>query len=125
MYARFAPFALLCPTPCAESAHVTLQNESGNFLPKKLHRTDYDLSVKPGGESLLAAGTWCPGKNELATIRSHIQRDPSRLRRTINAPLFVKNFGPAKPLSKGRRQNIFGRDDELKTAPKGVDKDHK
>ncbi|KAI0252866.1 hypothetical protein BJV78DRAFT_1199596 [Lactifluus subvellereus] len=80
---------------------------------------------KPGGESLLAAGTWCPGKNELATIRSHIQRNPSRLRRTINAPRFVENFGPAKPLSKGRRQNIFGRDDELKTAPKGIDKDHK
>ncbi|KAN0136901.1 Conserved hypothetical protein (DUF2461) domain containing protein [Lactarius tabidus] len=82
---------------------------------------------KPGGESLLAAGTWCPGKNELATIRSHIQRSSSRLRRIINAPLFVKNFGPAKPTSKGKgeRQNIFGRDDELKTAPKGVPKDHK
>lgn len=84
-------------------------------------------SVKPGGESLLAAGTWCPGKNELATIRSHIQRSSSRLRRIINAPIFVKNFGPAKPTSKGKggRQNIFGRDDELKTAPKGVPKDHK
>ena len=84
-------------------------------------------SVKPGGESLLAAGTWCPGKNELATIRSHIQRSSSRLRRIINAPIFVKNFGPAKPTSKGKggRQNIFGRDDELKTAPKGIPKDHK
>lgn len=87
----------------------------------------YHIMIKPGGESLLAAGTWCPGKNELATIRSHIQRSSSRLRRIINAPLFVKNFGPAKPTSKGKggRQNIFGRDDELKTAPKGVPKDHK
>ncbi|KAH9063203.1 hypothetical protein EDB87DRAFT_1604547 [Lactarius vividus] len=81
---------------------------------------------KPGGESLLAAGTWCPGKNELATIRSHIQHNSSRLRQIINAPLFVKNFGPAKPSKgKGARQNIFGRDDELKTAPKGIAKDHK
>ena len=85
------------------------------------------FSVKPGGESLLAAGTWCPGKNELATIRTHIQRNSSRLRQIINASLFVKNFGPAKPTPKGKggRQNIFGRDDELKTAPKGVAKDHK
>ncbi|KAI9433008.1 hypothetical protein H4582DRAFT_1990569 [Lactarius indigo] len=82
---------------------------------------------KPGGESLLAAGTWCPGKNELATIRSHILRNSSRLRRIINAPLFVENFGSAKPPPKEKkgRQNIFGRDDELKTAPKGIAKDHK
>lgn len=87
----------------------------------------YHIMIKPGGESLLAAGTWCPGKNELSTIRSHIQRNSSRLRRTINAPLFVKNFGPPEPLPKGKggRQNIFGRDDELKTAPKGIAKDHK
>jgi len=82
--------------------------------------------IKPGNESLLAAGCWCPQKNELATIRSRIQRNSSRLRRIINAPLFVENFGPAKALSKnGRQRNIFGREDELKTAPKGVDKDHK
>jgi len=85
----------------------------------------YHIMVKPGGESLLAAGSWCPGKNELATIRSHIQRNCSRLRRVINAPPFVKNFGPAKGSSKTGRQNIFGRDDELKTAPKGFAKDHK
>jgi len=87
----------------------------------------YHIMIKPGGESLLAAGTWCPGKNELATIRSHIQHNSSRLRQVINEPLFVKNFGPAKPTSKGKRgrQNIFGRDDELKMAPKGVAKDHK
>ena len=83
------------------------------------------MVVKPGGGSLLAAGSWCPGKNELATIRSRIKRNPSRLRRIINAPLFVENFGPPKPVSKKGRQNIFGADDELKTAPKGVDKDHK
>ncbi|KAF8500237.1 hypothetical protein F5888DRAFT_1801789 [Russula emetica] len=80
---------------------------------------------KPGGESLLAAGSWCPGKNEIATIRSHILRSSSRLRRIISAPRFVENFGPPKPLSKKGRQSIFGRDDELKTAPKGFDKNHK
>ena len=83
------------------------------------------MVVKPGGESLLTAGSWCPGKDELTTIRAHILRNPSRLRRIISAPRFVKNFGPPKPLSKKGRQSIFGRDDELKTAPKGINKDHK
>ncbi|KAJ7805788.1 hypothetical protein B0H14DRAFT_2878515 [Mycena olivaceomarginata] len=76
---------------------------------------------KPGNESLIAAGAWCPGKNELATLRSNIQRDSSRLRRMITEPTFVKYFGEPKP---GARRNIFGRDDELKVAPKGIPKTH-
>lgn len=100
---------------------------SKTFLLMELLSVQPSTAVKPGGESLLAAGSWCPGKNELATIRSHIQRNSSRLRRIINAPRFVKNFGPANPPSSSKkgRQNIFGRDDELKTAPKGIAKDHK
>lgn len=34
-------------------------------------------------------------------------------------------FGPAKPHAKGERQNVFGHEDALKVAPKGVDKGHK
>lgn len=84
----------------------------------------YHIAIKPDGESLLAAGTWCPGKNELATIRSHIQHSPTRLRKIITNPSFVKLFGEGKPHPKGARRNIFGMDDELKVAPKGVAKDH-
>ncbi|TFK31899.1 hypothetical protein BDQ12DRAFT_739703 [Crucibulum laeve] len=80
---------------------------------------------QPGNESLIAAGSWCPGKNELATIRSNIQRNPRRLREVIAAPKFVEYFGKPKPHPKGERQNIFGMDGELKTAPKGVNKDHR
>ncbi|PPQ69046.1 hypothetical protein CVT26_003755 [Gymnopilus dilepis] len=80
---------------------------------------------KPGNESLIAAGSWCPGKNELATIRANILRNPSRLRSAISADEFVKYFGKPNPHPKGERQNIFGGEDELKTAPKGVAKDHK
>ncbi|KAI0767524.1 hypothetical protein C8Q74DRAFT_1334899 [Fomes fomentarius] len=84
---------------------------------------------KPGGESILAAGTWCPGKNELATIRRacqiNLQRSSKRLRDIISAPDFEALFGPARPHPKGARQNIFGMEDELKVAPKGVDKTHK
>ncbi|KAE9402853.1 hypothetical protein BT96DRAFT_964664, partial [Gymnopus androsaceus JB14] len=82
-------------------------------------------SIKPGGESLLAAGTWCPGKNELATIRSNIAHSPDQLRQVISDPAFVALFGEPKPVKGGGRRNIFGADDELKVAPKGFDKDHK
>jgi hypothetical protein len=85
-----------------------------------------DLAVvSPGGASLVAAGSWCPGRNELATIRSNIENNPRRLRRVIAAPDFVKFFGEPKRDPKGKRQNIFGAEDELKVAPKGVDKGHK
>ncbi|KAJ3966317.1 hypothetical protein EV361DRAFT_580053 [Lentinula raphanica] len=85
----------------------------------------YHISIRPGGESLLAAGTWCPGKNELATIRSNISRSPDRLRQVISDPEFVELFGDPTPTKDGSRRNIFGAEDELKVAPKGFDKDHK
>ncbi|KAI0061106.1 hypothetical protein BV25DRAFT_1826967 [Artomyces pyxidatus] len=80
---------------------------------------------QPGGDSLLAAGIWCPGKNELATIRTHIQHSSARMRKIIAEPSFVKYFGAAKPHPQGKRQNIYGSEDQLKTAPKGIDKTHK
>jgi hypothetical protein len=46
------------------------------------------------------------------------------LRDVISSAEFVKFFGEAKPHPKGERRNIFGNEDELKTAPKGVDRDH-
>ena len=57
--------------------------------------------------------------------RSHILRNPERLRQIISAPEFVELFGEPKPHPKGERQNVFGHEDELKVAPKGVTKDHK
>ncbi|KAF9075457.1 hypothetical protein BDP27DRAFT_1034319 [Rhodocollybia butyracea] len=78
-----------------------------------------------GGESLLAAGTWCPGKNEIATIRSNIARSSDRLRQVISEPAFVKLFGQPKPNKNGGRSSVFGGEDELKVAPKGFAKDHK
>ncbi|KAL5478493.1 hypothetical protein ACEPAI_2677 [Sanghuangporus weigelae] len=77
------------------------------------------------GDSLFAAGVWCPEKNELQTIRNNLLRSSRRLRQTISDPAFVEVFGEPIPTSKGGRRNIFGRDDELKTAPKGVDKNHR
>jgi hypothetical protein len=52
-------------------------------------------------------------------------RHPGRFRQLISAPEFVRLFGPAQPAeAAGEVQNVFGREDELKTAPKGVPKDH-
>jgi len=85
----------------------------------------YYIRIKPGDESMLAAGAWCPGKNELNMIRNHIKRSSDRLRQVISEPEFVAHFGEPRPHPKGNRQNIFGREDELKTAPKGVDKNHR
>ncbi|KAG8213879.1 hypothetical protein J3R82DRAFT_10623 [Butyriboletus roseoflavus] len=80
---------------------------------------------KPGDESLLAAGAWCPAKNELNMIRNHIKHSSDRLREIISEPEFVAEFGEPRPHPKGNRQNVFGAEGELKTAPKGVDKNHK
>ncbi|KAJ7701831.1 hypothetical protein B0H17DRAFT_1044856 [Mycena rosella] len=75
----------------------------------------------PGNQSMIAAGSWCPHKEQLSSLRANILRDPTRLRQLISAPSFVKYFGAPKP---GTRSNIFGRDDELKAAPKGIPKTH-
>ncbi|KAH8833723.1 hypothetical protein DL96DRAFT_1755141 [Flagelloscypha sp. PMI_526] len=59
-----------------------------------------------------------------SSSRTNIQRNPQRLRNILEAPEFVALFGEASPGKKGERRGIFGRDDELKSAPKGVAKDH-
>ncbi|TEB32951.1 hypothetical protein FA13DRAFT_1838498 [Coprinellus micaceus] len=82
-------------------------------------------AFKPGNESLIAGGLWAPGRAELANVRTNLQRNSVRFRRVISAPEFVKFFGKAKPHPKGEQQSIFGHEDELKVAPKGVSKDHK
>jgi len=85
----------------------------------------YHVAIIAGGQSLIAAGAWHPDKNELQTIRNNLLRSSTRFRKIISAPDFVELFGEAKPHPKGIHQNIFGMDDTLKVAPKGIDKTHK
>ena len=85
----------------------------------------YYLQISPNGNSLIAAGVWQPGKNELQTIRHHLLSEPERFRQTIGNEDFVRLFGPPKMHAKGKRQNVFGHDDALKVAPKGIEKGHK
>ena len=83
-----------------------------------------NVLVDPGHRSLFSAGIWNPAREELSTIRSNLLRSSARLRRIISAPEFVSLFGEAKP-DPVYEQNIFGRSDALKVAPKGIDKNHK
>ena len=52
-------------------------------------------------------------------------------RQIISTPTFVKHFGDPTPtdgkgdVAERERTSIFGREDELKVAPKGIPKDHK
>lgn len=97
----------------------------------------YYIQIQPGNKSFLAAGLWQPGKNELETLRSHIKHSSANFRSIISAPEFVAHFGEPKPVTQSKsakkghsdvdffqRSNIFGREDELKVAPKGIDKNH-
>ncbi|KAF8336259.1 uncharacterized protein EI90DRAFT_3045076, partial [Cantharellus anzutake] len=79
---------------------------------------------KANGESLVAAGLWAPEKNELSTLRHNILTNATPLRDIVSAPEFVELFGEPKPHPKGLRRNVFGGEDELKVAPKGISKSH-
>jgi len=88
----------------------------------------YHVMIKPGDESILAAGAWCPARNELTTLRNHLLHSTpaaKALHTIISSKAFTTHFGPPRPHPRGERQSVFGHEDELKVAPKGVDKNHK
>ena len=75
-------------------------------------RGGYYLHIKPGGESFIATGFWEPNKDDLFRIRKELEMDATEFRAVISDKKFKEIWG-----------NIVG--DELKTAPKGFDKEHK
>ncbi|BEJ16433.1 hypothetical protein CspHIS471_0510380 [Cutaneotrichosporon sp. HIS471] len=86
----------------------------------------YHVYIEPG-YSIMACGLWQPDKTLLQRLRDRIlgSPGPGPLQDAISRPEFVALFGPAEPDKvKGKRQNVFGHDDELKMAPKGIDKTH-
>jgi uncharacterized protein (DUF2461 family) len=78
------------------------------------------------GETFIACGTWQPEKDVLQRIRARLlaPNGAHALRAAISAPAFVAMFGAPQPKPKGGRQSVFGHSDQLKVAPKGVDKAH-
>lgn len=84
---------------------------AGSFSRLGAHlRGGYYLHIKPG-ESLLAAGFWAPNKEDLFRIRKELELDASEFRDTINQKQLKTVWG-----------DLSG--DELKTAPKGFEKEH-
>ena len=85
---------------------------AGSFSRLGKHpRGGYYLRIRPG-ESFLAGGFWEPNKEDLFRIRKEIEVDASEFREILEDKNFQHYFG-----------NTF-KGDELKTAPRGFDKDH-
>jgi len=80
-------------------------------LGKQL-RGGYFLQIKPG-ETLLGGGFWQPEKEDLLRIRKEIEQDATEFREILEDKDYLKYFG-----------GKFG-GDELKSAPRGFDKEHK
>ncbi|WP_405382183.1 DUF2461 domain-containing protein [Maribacter sp. LLG6340-A2] len=83
---------------------------SASFARAGLHRRGgYYIHLEPGA-SFIATGFWNPNKEDLFRIRKEWEIDVSELTDIINKIQFKKVWGP-----------LAG--DELKTAPKGFDKE--
>lgn len=68
----------------------------------------YYLHIEPG-KSFIGGGFWHPDPKDVQRIRKEFELNPAEIRAIVSTPAFKKFFG-----------NITG--DELKTAPKGFDK---
>lgn len=77
----------------------------------KALRGGYFLQIKPN-ETMLGGGFWRPEKDDLFRIRKEFEQDDSEIRNILAEENFVKYFG-------GKVEG-----EELKTAPKGFDKEH-
>jgi uncharacterized protein (TIGR02453 family) len=77
----------------------------------KQRRGGYYFHIQRGGQSFIGGGFWAPNKEDLLRIREEIANDASEIREIINDPVFVSNFG-----------TLDG--EQLKTSPKGFDKEH-
>ena len=83
----------------------------GSFNRKKPSlRGGYYLHISPG-DSFIATGFWEPDKEDLFRIRKEFEIDDSHIRKIISQKNFKEVWG-----------DFVG--DELKTAPKGFDKEH-
>jgi uncharacterized protein (TIGR02453 family) len=97
---------------------------SKNKLPYKTHfggsfsrvkpalRGGYYLHIAPNDESFIATGFWEPNKEDLLRIRKEIEMDDEEIRNIINQSSLKDIWG-----------NLIG--DELVSAPRGFDKNHK
>ncbi len=76
-----------------------------------LLRGGYYWHIEPGGNSIVGGGFWGPNAADLKRIRQHIAFDDQPLRKILKSAKFKKHFG-----------SLQG--EQLKTAPRGFEKDH-
>ncbi len=69
------------------------------------------MHLAPNNESFIATGFWEPNKDDLLRIRKEFEMDDEEIRSIINKKAFKKVWG-----------EFVG--DEVKTAPKGFNKEH-
>jgi len=75
-------------------------------------RGGYYLQIQPNNESFIATGFWAPSKEDLFRIRKEFEMDASEMRDIMSNKKFKSVWG-----------DLVG--DEVKTAPKGFNKEHK
>ncbi len=86
---------------------------SGSFSRRKPDlRGGYYLHIQPNNESFIAVGFWDPSKEDLLRIRKEFEMADDEIRSIIKQEKFKSIWG-----------DFTG--DELKTAPRGFDKEHK
>lgn len=78
---------------------------------KPHYRGGYYIHIEPGN-SFIGAGFWDPNKEDLQRIRREFEIDDNEIREIINSRPIKTCWGELKG-------------DELKTAPRGYDKNHK
>ncbi len=74
-------------------------------------RGGYFMGIQPNGESVVGGGFYSPNKEDLKLIRDKIVQDDEPFRAVFEDKKFKKEFGVL-------------RGEQLKTAPKGYDKEH-
>ena len=75
-------------------------------------RGGYYLHLAPNNQSFLATGFWEPNKDDLFRIRKEFEMDDQEIRKIMSNEKFKSTWG-----------NLVG--DELKTAPRDFDKEHR
>lgn len=78
----------------------------------KERRGGYYFQIAPNNNTFIAGGFWAPNKEDLQRIREEIAIDDQEIREITADKTFIKTFGQLQG-------------EQLKSAPKGFDKEHK
>ncbi len=92
-------------TPYKTNVGIQFRHEMG----RDVHAPGYYVHLEPNN-SFIGVGIWHPASDALGLIRQAIDEDPTKWRRFLNNKKFHSTF------------ELVG--DRLKTAPRGVDKQH-